>query len=374
MYRKCEVCKNDDVEVLYNLKFKLMEHIKLPDNYDIVFCPVCGFVYADTKATQDDYDIFYRDNNIYENDPSQSDIAKYDMIFNELSKHWDKEDSILEIGFASGSLLKMFEKNGYTKLFGLDPSKECVDKLNSVSITTIQGNILSKNVGKFKNIVLSHVLEHILDVEGALNSIYSMLEEDGTVYIEVPDMMQYIENNTLPFNFFDIEHINHYNQSSLSTLMFVHSFDVLSSGTKKWDIGDNKFYPATWVLCKKRNNPKLKVRDYIKTYVDTCLERKYPEIEDLVKSQEEIIVWGTGSLTQRLYSMANLSECNILNYVDNSKIKIGTSFNNRVVLNPNDIASGDIPILILSVYGTGEIIEQIKEMGLSNPVISLRCI
>lgn len=371
-YRPCAVCGSKDVEVLHNLKFKLLEGVKLPDNYDIVICNTCDFVYADTSATQDDYDKFYKEHNIYENAASYSDMEKYKKIFDWLNNRWNKDKSILEIGFANGELLKMFKEAGYQQLYGLDPSKSCVDNLSRIGMSTFQGSLLKHDIKEeFDYIILSHVLEHILDIQSAIKNIRDLLRYDGEIYIEVPDLKQYKENSVSPFNYFDIEHINHFTTHSLSNLMEFNGLRVASCGTKKWDIGKGMFYPAVWVVVSKPS-PVTDVGTiaYVKDYISECLERRYPEIEELIRTQEEVIVWGTGSLAQRLYTMANLNRCNIKMYVDNNRNKVGTTFGGKHIYHPSDIKINS-KILILSVYSTDEIINQIRDMGLKNEIIVL---
>ena len=371
-YRRCAVCGNKDVEVLRNLKFELLGGVNLPDNYDIVFCNICDFVYADTSATQDDYDEFYQKHNIYEDATSYSNMEKCKSIFDQLSNRWNKNKSILEIGFANGELLKMFKKAGYQQLYGLDPSKKCVDNLIKFGISAFQESLLKHNIKKeFDYIILSHVLEHILDIRSAMKNICDLLKYDGEIYIEVPDLKQYKENSVSPFNYFDIEHINHFTAYSLSNLMELNGLRIISHGTKKWAIGEGKFYPAVWVIVRKPS-PTIdtEIITYVKDYIFECLERQHPEIEKLIKTQEEVIIWGTGSLAQRLYTMANLGKCNIRMYVDNNKNKIGNTFGGKHIYHPDNIKTNN-KIFILSVYFTDEITNQIRDMGLKNEVIVL---
>lgn len=65
--RPCPICSNGVGEVLHNQRFRLPEkqHF-LPEAYDIVVCLKCGFVYADTSASQGDYDRYYQDFSKYE--------------------------------------------------------------------------------------------------------------------------------------------------------------------------------------------------------------------------------------------------------------------------------------------------------------------
>lgn len=371
-YRPCPICKSEDSEILHNLKFKLLEGVNLPDNYDIVICDKCDFVYADTSATQAQYDIFYRDHSIYENGVSVSDMDKYKIIFECLSSRLDKDKSILEIGFANGELLKMLKKDGFKYVYGLDPSKACTDALNASGITAFQGSIMNNSVSdKFDHIILSHVMEHILDIDSTMNSIKHLLSDGGSIYIETPDMEQYKTNSVSPFNYFDLEHINHFAVHSLINLVEQHGLKVIESGSKKWAIGGDKFYPACWLLASLPRVVKSeKCRNIIKSYVKECLNKTYPEIEELIKTQEEFIVWGTGSFAQRLYMQTHLDKCNISVFVDNNENKWGHSFGGKKIIKPADITS-EQKILITSVYGSKDIQKQITDMGLKNSTIIL---
>lgn len=371
-YRPCPVCRSKETEVLHKLNFKLLEGVILPDNYDIVICSRCDFVYADTSATQAQYDVFYRDHSIYENGVSISDMEKYKIIFECLRSRLDKDKSILEIGFANGELLKMLKKDGFEHVYGLDPSKACVDALNDGGIAAFQGSIMNNAVSrKFDAIILSHVMEHILDISSAMNSIKDLLSDGGKIYIETPDMEQYKTNSVTPFNYFDLEHINHFAQYSLVNLVEQHGFKVIESGSKKWAIGGDKFYPACWLTASLPCIIKSeKCRDIIKSYVKECLNKTYPEIEELIATQEEVIVWGTGSFAQRLYMQTHLDKCNIRMFVDNNKNKWGHDFGGKKIMMPSDITTGH-KILIASVYGSQDIQEQITGMGLKNRTIIL---
>src|SRR4051812_46042549 len=57
--RPCEICGNSQVEILHHQRFILPENHPLPDNFDIVSCRTCEFVYADTAGTRDAYDRYY---------------------------------------------------------------------------------------------------------------------------------------------------------------------------------------------------------------------------------------------------------------------------------------------------------------------------
>ena len=64
--RPCPVCGGGRGDVLHHQRFAVSDDYPLPDEYDVVVCAECGMVYADTPATQADYDKFYATCSIYE--------------------------------------------------------------------------------------------------------------------------------------------------------------------------------------------------------------------------------------------------------------------------------------------------------------------
>ena len=65
--RFCQICGNEKGEILHHQKFCLPDNYILPEEYDIVCCNNCGFVFADTTANQKIYNNFYENFSKYEN-------------------------------------------------------------------------------------------------------------------------------------------------------------------------------------------------------------------------------------------------------------------------------------------------------------------
>lgn len=84
--RKCPICGTSEGEVLHKQHFVLPEGHPLSDGYDVVSCVKCGFVYADTTATQDDFECFYTKFSKYE-DHLTATGGGYAVGFKTSSKH-----------------------------------------------------------------------------------------------------------------------------------------------------------------------------------------------------------------------------------------------------------------------------------------------
>ncbi len=101
-------------------------------------------------------------------------------------------ENVLEIGLGDGSFLKKLAKD-FKETHALDGSSIIIDKLkNNLSelkninyhCSYIENFSTNK---KFKNIVMGHILEHIQDPVNALKKVKNLLEDDGIIYISVPN-------------------------------------------------------------------------------------------------------------------------------------------------------------------------------------------
>lgn len=209
--RNCPLCFINKGLILHTQEFVIPERYPIPKSYDIVECQKCGFVYADTSASQADYDRFYTDLSKYEDQSTASgggdkfyDAQRLKQTALDIQKVLsDKSASILDIGCGNGGLLYALKLNGYNKLIGLDPSRKCVLNVIKQGITAVAGNIFSATFdAQFDCIILSHVLEHIYDLQKAIRNVTSWLRVGGILYIEVPDASRYSDYYIVPYYLF----------------------------------------------------------------------------------------------------------------------------------------------------------------------------
>ncbi len=352
--RNCPVCRNKNGQILHTQRFTLNEGNFLPSIYDVVSCCKCGFVFADTTATQVDYDRYYKEMSKYESlsTASGSGLTTYDQnrlsqTVNEITRYFpEKNNHILDVVCANGGLLLEMQKIGYKNLTGLDPSPVCVDIINKNGINAVVGGIYNKNnfSSKFDGILLTHVLEHVYDVRGAIKNLLSWLEDGGKLYIEVPDASRYKDFFIMPFYFFDVEHINHFDEVSLRNLFVEYDGAVIKVGQKDMTVSETNFYPSVYIIFQKFSvNNKIKpvvtssiaVKESVLKYIDkSSLSLANPNLEKLVANSSPVIVWGAGQATQRLLSNTDLGKANILFFVDNDEKKHNSKIKDKRVVSP----------------------------------------
>ncbi len=385
--RNCPICSQSHGTLLHTMQFGKYDHEYLPELYNLVFCETCGFVFADTSAKEKDYDQYYEKASKYQDDNVSigGTSLKWDQ------KRWSEtieivtrvgiktNDTILDIGCAQGGSLVNFKNAGFTNLSGLDLSASCVNKVNQLGFKGYFGSLQyledSSIIGsRFSLVILSHVLEHILNINQSINNLNKVLKDDGLVYIEVPDASRYSDYYSVPFHFYDQEHINHFTEKSLDFLMQLHGYNLILTGKKELQASEQNKVPAFSSIYKKSSkkgiNERIKDDESMKShlyYIELSKQNSnWPLLENLVSTQEEVIIWGAGSYTLRLLANSPLSKLNIIAFIDNDEVKQKSKLNNIEIKPKNYLKNHSQRIIICSAYKTKEILEEINALEIQN--------
>lgn len=379
--RSCPVCQHFTVgQLLHTQTFTLPENHLLPSRYDIVACESCGFVYADTPATQDIYDRYYAEMSKYNMHPPSAENPLYrdraDWITSFIH---DRADSVIDVGCGNGQLLLHLQNSGLIDLTGLDPSQECISNLSQKGIHAVAGSIFTNpTTRRYECAILSGVLEHICDVRRIMEMMKEIIKQGGLLFVCVPDASRYKDFDSVPFDYFNTEHINHFDEISLLNLGLIHGFRIISllkttitffrtTQPMIFCVYQNKAVPSTHWLSYSRQS----VLEYI------YYTRQPAGIQDIItklaESGEEIVLWGAGNYTSRLLAGCGLGRCNITMIVDSDRNKQGTLIDGRLIHPPSalrEMKNNRTIIVAAAVLGE-EIIAEIRRMGLSNHIIPL---
>jgi len=394
--RICPICSGRQGNLLHRQKFHLYKGHCLPNSYDVVSCKKCGFVYADTPASQKDYNCFYSDSSKYESPLSPGgrvntyESDKYDRTIKDLEKFIpDKNASILDIGCAKGGLLATLKIRGYNNLIGMDPSLNCVNQVKAQGIKAIHGGLFRGNFAaalldrQFDCVVVSHVIEHVYDLAAAIKISLSFVKRGGLLYLGVPDASRYTQYYVAPYHYFDLEHINHFDEHSLNNLMSPCGCRHVISGKKNIQLSNIVYYPEIYSVYRnnaapgkrQKIHPDFTTRENITRYIEMSRQADYwPELKNLARTREEIIVWGAGAYALRLYKTSLLSKCNIAAFIDNDPKKQGKGFDTQVKIRlPKEILPDfKGTIVVCSATYNNEIVKEIDNMRISNRVVVLR--
>lgn len=392
--RSCPVCRSTSARVLHHQRFALPPEHPLPSTFDIVACPACDCVYADTSADAPAYDRYYADYSKYADQGTStggggdpSDQARIEVTAREIARHLsDRAASIVDIGCANGGILAALRTLGYDRLLGIDPSPDCVANTWSLfGIPAQQGwlSAMPAEAAPANLVILSHVLEHVLDLADALARIRALLAPGGLVYVEVPDASRYAECLAAPFQDFNTEYINHFSLASLANLFATHGFDLVAEGGKTLSMTGGLAYPACFGVFRLsasaaahppawRRAPDflLAIERYI-TRSAALLSEIDIRLADSLRGP--VIVWGAGQLTLKLLVETRLGSADIVAFTDGNRLHHGKTLRDRPIIPP--FALRDLPphpIVIGSLLHHAAIARHIREeLSLSNPIVML---
>lgn len=391
--RTCPICASKLGEILYNQNFIVPVEFPLVGSKNgsitqyVVSCDNCGFVFTDAELTQKDYDKYYAKYGKYSCARSQIssletiDIDDYLINVIESLSNSDKNKRIIDIGCGSGTLLVDLKSKGFTELYGIDTSPAIASlleqsdiKYKTVSIT--EKNINLKDLALFDIVCLISVLEHVYDLDTALSNISIMLKENAFVIILLPDASYYHKELTNPIHQINLEHINHFDITSLDNLMGKYGFLPCILG--KFVMNTQKTSSTQMACVYKKcaisgdggkinlsmeatKSVSLLVEKWKKVQVDKEVERQ-------VSSQEAVVVYGAGNYTYAMLSDTILKNCNIVAFVDSNPNKQGTRLMGLPIYGPDFLVNFKGTIIISVAYEPQAIIHKINLMGLTNKI------
>lgn len=378
--RLCPVCNHTEGDVLHTQYFSLPANSLLPNQYDVVSCSSCGFCFADTKASQEIYDQYYNQMSKYEDKETASggalddiDRLRLDTAASIIEKHClNKSASILDIGCANGGLLMCLKDRGFSNMTGIDITPVCVNNVKQLGFQAEFGGLFNlENLGnkKYDVVIISHVLEHVRDLKYAAKNLVSLLNENGILYIEVPDASRYPNYFVVPYYYFDCEHINHLDADSLTNLF--NNTDRIDVNEREIKVSETTPYPAVSVIFRKTsdnaNIPTIisssRVRQSIEKFIELSKQKiDYSNLEKLIVSKEKIMVWGAGMYTLRLLQDSPLEKCNIISFLDKDSKKQGNQISNINITEPFSmlIKEPNTTVIIASALHGNEILSEIR--------------
>ena len=142
----------------------------------------------------------------------------------------DKILNVLEFGAGAGWNFLAFNPKKYN-LLGIEINKTLVEIGQKFGLPVINGDETSIK-DNYDIVILSHILEHVPNPLNLLNIIYNHLNDNGLIYIEVPNLFNHSTLNL------KIHHIYHFSPYSLKLLCSKANLIPLEVG----NVGRYSFY------------------------------------------------------------------------------------------------------------------------------------
>lgn len=118
-------------------------------------------------------------------------VVRKEFILQNIQKHVDKKEKLIEIGAGTGNVSRYLQKNGYENISVGEMHLNGLKYAQSYGMKKCyQFNLLySPFQTEFDTVCMFDVLEHIPDDNLALKNVYKMLNRDGKIVLTVPSHM-----------------------------------------------------------------------------------------------------------------------------------------------------------------------------------------
>ena len=386
--RPCPICAAGKREILFTQRFEALAGVSLMEGYEVVVCRVCGLVFADRIPPEHAFERYYADASKYEfshrgGQQHDAEVRRLRALASWIAERVPASARLLDAGCATGELFVALREHGFSDLTGLDLSDAAARYARDHhGLHVIHGTLGDEphDARGFDVVVLSAVLEHIPVLHRFLEQLEAWLNRNGLVIVEVPDAENFARAFNAPYQEFSIEHINFFSASALDNLMRVHGYSRVAVRQELCYAGPNLTGPVLTMMFRSGASPVAPALEAsseagVRAYLERC--RKWTDSENrviamLVEAQRPVIIWGIGTLCQRLLATTGLRDANIRAFIDSNAHYQGQSMIGRPVIGPHEMTGRTEPILISSWVFVDEITRQIREeLGLDNEIIRI---
>lgn len=179
-----------------------------------------------------------------------------------INSHLSGDKFLLDIGAGTGDFLAFSQSKGW-KVVGVEPNKRAQQKAGEKGVD-LKNNLKELPGHRYDVITLWHVLEHLPDLDKQIAEMVSLLKDNGTLIVAVPNYKSYDAGYYKNFwAALDVpRHLWHFSRKSIPIVFGEHGMKVVKTKpmifdafyvsllSEKYRTGKQNFLRAFWVgLC-----------------------------------------------------------------------------------------------------------------------------
>lgn len=391
----CMICDSVNTETLLNQKSypyftvpvskqnkrEILGHYaksKLSSPLIIKICNDCGHSHL---ATLPDLNIVNDLYSKYYSYPSPLKGDFYPERDNDFLNYFDKNimpfckdkglTSILEIGCYDGYVLHHLQKKKFD-VTGCDPSEGAeIGKKYGVNIIKefFDAERFNETNLKYDVVISRHFIEHVVDPKEWINGLNKILNKNGILIIETPNIQFYLEQG-LP-SVFSLQHLHGFSAVSLHRLLSITGMKVLDmeasssnlitvtmKGSDQQNINHDSFRSVVSCFNKEIINNKNKVKQFLSKHIS---------------DESNIGIWGAGGLGITCFLLYDIPFQYIDFFIDSDSQKWNMEYLNYVIpiISPEKAKQAEPDLVIVASMYNKSIQKQIKTNKMSCSVLSL---
>jgi 2-polyprenyl-3-methyl-5-hydroxy-6-metoxy-1,4-benzoquinol methylase len=223
----CPICGNDIFKTVLNCK----DYTVSKESFTLVKCQQCSFVATSPRPDNSILGKYYlSEDYISHTNEAKSLIDKVYLIARNYTLTWKRklvikygsrvENKLLDYGCGTGAFLQATTQDDW-KAFGVEPSKEARTEAQKVTHSKVYESLAEIENNTFDAITLWHVLEHVPDLNELLQKLRSILSENGTIFIAVPNHSSWDGDNYKEYwAGYDVpRHLWHFSHETMKALV-----------------------------------------------------------------------------------------------------------------------------------------------------------
>jgi len=368
----CKVCSSKETNEIINKLYSSPYLFKGKENkFSFRQCIVCGFVFLANPVDEEELINFYKNLGHIQglNNLKLIDI-QHRFIISNLDNNLQ---SVLDVGCSDYDFLRSF--NTSVKKYGNDVRVE-TERMKGDDVTYFSGKFEELNTNKkFELIAFRHILEHLVDLDVIFSKVDKVLIDNGSLYIEVPDLYYLKDINVINSGFY-FEHVNYFSIVSLTNILNKKGFDVT-------DISQNinpkeSLQPYGIIRCIAKKRPYKESAVDLLLMNDCFLSKRiidihFKKIIGLVSNikkyihenkNKKIAIFGAGGNTiEAMNYMDSSMRESIVVYIDNDPKKNGLLLFGKPIINPKELGDYQIDLIVIfAVVGNKEIKNQLRNL------------
>lgn len=296
-------------------------------------CPSCGFVFQSNPLTRKDLATYYRASPRYRSAAHNSAENALHLAQVEFMRKGGLRDgsAVLDIGADMGKLLDLVKESCNATTAYIEDSELAAAHINAHGrhrqIVELVGD------DRFDWIVLSQVLEHIVDPVSFMRALRPHLCPDGRVFIEVPCQSYWDPNE----GYFSFEHVNYFSPAALASALQAAGFITLHSDVctdRRYSQGNVRIIRSVVQLLP---NAGLSYADAAKRHFRRGMADRFELVRMLArrhKNNGKIALYGAAELADLVMNNTDLGADEISAIFDTDTAKHGKIFHGLPIYPP----------------------------------------
>ena len=384
-HNQCLICSSEEFsEILHVEQFPVIFGAIPPDKkkdveqfpITIASCLKCNHVQQVNLIDEDIMNRVYNADYYNLSSPVSTGMGTKEInnFYSFFSSNTLNKGKLLEIACFDGYLLKIFQTEGWD-VFGCDPSPITVTAGKLIGEEKINNEFFYKGLyppNSFDVIIFRNLLEHVYDLHGFLSSISYNLKYGGSIFIDVPNIKEYVKYGGL-CSFFH-QHISYFSLQTLTLLLTKHGYSV----ERSYEGNPNLFIQALKGETNSHNqfqtkNETIGIDPKILMEKQTALWMEISKYFNESRNKR-IALFGASAMATYIVCFLNTEQLNKIVYIfDNDVDKHQKElFNCKVIIsNPENIDKCDFDSLLITTnLFSNEICQQLNQLGIDKNKIT----